>query len=339
MYLSKRSNGIYYLWYQDDSKRVKKISTHSSLKSLALEFARSFALERESSLARRRERTLSHFRDDFLAYARTNLSPGTAKIHRLTFQTLLVLVGDLPLTKITAEHVDRYKTERLHKISPVTVNIELRTLRSAFSTAVRWELISSNPFKKVSFASCPELPPRFFSHADFQKLISAVEEPWLKDLVLFATMTGMRRGELVNLRWDDVDLERRLVSIHSRPDFKTKMGKRRTIPLSDAAYQVLIKRRTLEAGDFVFTIGGTPISPSWVTHRFKHYVRRAKLPGALRFHHLRHTFASWLVQADTPIFAVQKLLGHSDIKVTQVYAHLQPATLHDTVNRISLNLN
>jgi integrase len=150
----------------------------------------------------------------------------------------------------------------------------------------------------------------------------------------------MRRGELINLRWKDIDLQRRLLHIESNPTFKTKQGKRRTIPLSDVAYHLLMSKHRTSFHEFVFTLKGKPIFDNWVTNKFKWYVYEAKLADdRLHFHSLRHTFASWLVQDGVSLYEVQKLLGHSNITVTQVYSHLQPEGLHATVNRISIALN
>jgi site-specific recombinase XerD len=148
----------------------------------------------------------------------------------------------------------------------------------------------------------------------------------------------MRRGEIVNLRFQQVDLDRRLIHIQSSPTFRTKQGKQRTIPLNDVAVQMLESKANHILSEYVFTNRGSKIAESWLSHRFKHYVRLAKLENArLHFHSLRHTFASWLVQDGVSLYEVQKLLGHSSIDVTQIYSHLQPEQLHSTVNRIVLN--
>jgi site-specific recombinase XerD len=150
----------------------------------------------------------------------------------------------------------------------------------------------------------------------------------------------MRQGELVNLRWQDVDLHRKLIHIHSNATFKTKHGKRRTIPLNDVATQLLKSKAVHSVGEYVFTLSGRQVKESWVSHKFKYYVYAARLKDdRLHFHSLRHTFASWLVQDGVSIYEVQKLLGHSNISVTQVYSHLQPEQLHDTVNKIKVSLN
>ena len=81
------------------------------------------------------------------------------------------------------------------------------------------------------------------------------------------------------------------------------------------------------------------LKEDFVSKTFKRHVRLSGLNPALHFHSLRHSFASWLVQDGVSIYAVKELLGHSDVKTTQVYSHLQPEQLHSTVNKIQVSLN
>ena len=179
--------------------------------------------------------------------------------------------------------------------------------------------------------------PKHFTPEDFQKLLVKIQEEWLKEVVVFAVLTGLRRGEVLNLRWRNVDLPKRLLHVQSSPTFKTKQGKRRTISVNKIAAQILAPRAAKALDDFAFTLNGRQILDTWAARLLKRYVVDAKLSDRrLHFHSLRHTFASWLVQCGTSLYEVQKLLGHSNPRVTQVYAHLSPSDLHDTVDRLSV---
>lgn len=225
-------------------------------------------------------------------------------------------------------------------VSPVTVNVELRALRSILNVALRWKLIDADPFAGVQLMKVPDVPPVFLTKEDFQKLGNVVKDTWLREVIVFAVLTGMRRGEIVNLMWQDVDLSRRVIFIQSSPTFRTKHGKRRTIPMGDAVCCLLMtKFNSNLPSEYVFTFDGRKIAESWISHRFKHFVRKADLPAGLHFHSLRHTFASWLVQNGASLFEVQKLLGHASSDMTQIYSHLLPERMHQTVNRIRVNLN
>jgi integrase len=207
------------------------------------------------------------------------------------------------------------------------------------NTGVRWKLMETNPFAHLQQVGVPERQPAYFSKAEFQTLLNAIREQWLRDLVVFAAMTGMRRGEITNLRWSDVDVQRKLISIQSNPTFKTKQGKKRVVPMSDLVFNQLSAKTSRATCEYVFHIGGRKINDDHAGKKLRAYVDEAGLNPKLHFHSLRHTFASWLVQDGVSLYEVQKLLGHSNIAITQVYSHLQPETLHSTVNRISINSN
>jgi len=240
------------------------------------------------------------------------------------------------LTAVTPRHVEAFKAHRLKLVKPVSVNQELRAMKAAFNTAIRWKLIYENPVVEVRQATIPQEPKAFFTPQDFQKLILTIEEDWLRAIVLLAAATGMRRGEVLNLSWSDVDLEKRYLIVRTTPTYKTKSGRMRTIPLNDIALSVL--RSKTPTHELVFTLNGHPMMGNWVQHLFKRYVRKAGLDDRLHFHSLRHTTASWLVQSGSTLYEVQQLLGHSSSKVTEVYSHLQPGHLQSTVARLEGNL-
>lgn len=336
MFLSKRNNGIFYLWFEDNFGKVRKVSTRCKSQSHALDFLRKFQQSEKTTPLHENKMMLSQFVEDFLRFATMNYSKANCTVYLMSFNSFRPIIGDRRLSSITPRDVDHFKTERLRKISAVSVNIELRTLRAAFNAAIRWHVIDSNPFKNVALLPIPQKPPSYFSKESLAKLLAIIKESWLKDIVLFAVLTGMRRGEILNLRWQDVDLERRIIFVQSSQTFRTKFGKRRTVPMSDPAYD-LIDKLQKGTSDYVFTLNGAKIFDGWVSHKFKQYVRKANLDDTkLHFHSLRHTFASWLVQDGVSLYEVKKLLGHSDIKTTETYSHLQPEGLHSTVNRIVL---
>ncbi len=97
----------------------------------------------------------------------------------------------------------------------------------------------------------------------------------------------------------------------------------------------ILSERQLKNDRLVFTIDGSPAKPSYVSKTFKKYVIKAQINPDLKFHSLRHTFASWLVQRGVSIYEVSKLLGHSDIKVTEIYAHLKPENLRNAVELLN----
>jgi integrase len=306
MFLSKSPSRFYYIYFNDERGKRQKISTRCTLKTDALKFLQTFKIVTDRKPRIRKTHLLSEFTINFLSFAEGSFSQGTVGIYRFAMGKLLSIAGDIPIASLSPQHFDNYKVERLKTVSPTTVNIDLRTLRAALNTALRWGLIERNPFAKQRLVPVVETTPVFFSREDFQKLISFIKESWLKELVIFAVLTGMRRGEITNLRWQDVDMSRKILTIQSSPTFKTKNGKRRIIPMNETAFYLLTARHGKDVSEYVFTHNGKRISEGWLTHVFKKAVYDVRLrDDRLHFHSLRHTFASWLVQDGVSIYAVK----------------------------------
>jgi integrase len=330
--LFKRSNGIYYISYLHNGKRRWK-STGESDRRLAMR-----ALEQldRSPAPRRHSPLLSEFRTELLASIRATFTPGTVLIYELALKRLQECLGDLPLQEISVRHVDLYKSRRAPEVSPVTLNIELRTFRAAFNRALSWELIERSPFAGVTQMRVPSTQPLHLSREGFTALLKVIDEDWFRDLVTIAVCTGLRRGELLNVQWADIDFEHNSLLVQSSGDFRTKFGKRRLLPINATVSAILASTPFEKRTGYVFNDHGKKLLESTITHKFKCYVRKAGIDNRLHFHSLRHTFATWLVKSGVNLYEVQKLLGHSSIKVTEVYAHLVPNELHACVGKIEL---
>jgi integrase len=329
--LFKRSNGVYYISYEQDGKRKWK-STGRTVKAEAYREMMRF----DNNLRTYKSRvTLQEFTSEFLTHAEATYASSTRELYLRSLTIFQNLTGNKALSAISPKDADLYRTARSKQVSPVSVNMELRTLKAAFGVATRWRLITENPFRKVAFLRIPEHQPSYVRKEDFGRLLQSIKDQWFKDLITFAALTGLRRGEIINLRWRDVDFQRRLIYVQSTDTFTTKTGKRRTVPMNETVYQLLCSKSS-SGGELVFTFDGSAIRPDLVTRKFRFAVRKAGLDRGLHFHSLRHTFATWLVQGSVGIYQVQKLLGHSNISVTEVYSHLATSELHQAVNSIEL---
>jgi integrase len=220
--LIKRSNIYYILYYQNGRQRWK--STGATTKPEALQAVTRF---RELSEQRLQSMSFEQFVSRFVASIEGSLAEKTVKLYRGVFNNFLPFIHGAHVNEITAEMLDRYKAKRLKEVSPVSVNVELRMLKAAMSTARRWNLVAGT--LEVSLARVPEQAPLSLTREEFQKIVSLIVEDWFRELVLFAVCTGLRQAEILNLRWADVDLHHKLIFIESRPTWKTKMGKRRTV--------------------------------------------------------------------------------------------------------------
>jgi integrase len=335
MFLSKSSSGIYYLYYNDPSGHRHKVTTKARLKTNALNFLTTF---RQEEKKRNMPIIFSTFIKQFLENTKSNYQRGTIELYERTRDLFLQIIGDVPLAAITPYHWDKYKSIRSQTVSAWTVNIELRNLRCILNKAFRWELISRNPFAMQPLCPIPERYPVFFTHDEFKIFYNSIKDQWFKDAMLFAAFTGMRRSEILNLRWTDVDLEKKTIHVQSNPTFRTKAGKKRIVPIHEILIPMLESRDRSVQDELVFSYQNKIISKNSITHKFIDVIRESGIQKkGLHLHSLRHTFASWLVQEGVPLYEVQRLLGHSTIAVTEVYAHLQPVQLHNAVNRLKLS--
>ncbi|MEX0735944.1 MAG: tyrosine-type recombinase/integrase [Bacteroidota bacterium] len=329
----RRSNGYYYILKTVNNRRVWE-STGTRNKTEALKYL----IQGQKANNPDANLKFSQFQHQVISYARTNVAPSTVLLYGYAMRDLIRLVGDYPLEEYTPQLVEQFKVERLKKVSPVKVNIDFRTLRAAFSLAVRWGMIPDNPFKKCRQLRIPQQRPLYLSPEEYHKLIAVIDRDWFRDIVRFAVSTMMRLGEIVNLKWASVDFDRKVIFVESSADFRTKTRKSRVLPMDDWVYELLKHKES--TSDWVF------ISPEkrrlrvgYVSSKFKKYVRKAEIGQAIHFHSLGHTGATWLVQSGVPIYTVQHILGHSTIQMTQVYSHLEAENLKQPLSTISHTLD
>ena len=336
VWLFKRgASGFWYIEYITDEGQSKQISTKCKSKPDAIIKLSNF---KEMVIERKKGVLLSEFENKFLEFAKNNFAHYTRNIYKLVVREMIRIVGDLRINKYSMRHIDQYKSTRQETLMPRSVNRELQALRSLMYLAVRWEYLKQNPFSNVKMCRVPESKPKFLNRTQAVHFINVITEGWLRDLVFFAINTGLRRAEITHLTWDKVDFENRILIIQSDANFKTKAGKSRIVPMNKGVYDLLDGYNAIRKYDLVFNFEGKKIREDRLTKGFKRFLKFAELDTSLTFHHLRHTFASLLVQDGVSIYEVQKLLGHSTITVTEIYAHLQPNTLHKAVEKISLSV-
>lgn len=278
---------------------------------------------------------LKEFIKEFMDYSESRKAYTTVKRDMLVFKGFLAFTGDMTLDSIDRKLIDQFLQERVKRLKKSTVNIDMRHLKAAFNKAVEWGYIQINPVKGLKPIPVPQSAPKFFTEFQFKKILDTIDYPPLKEIVIFAANTGVRVSELINLEWTDVDFHNMTARIANKDDFETKTKRERTIPVNESAYSVLsgLERK----GNYVFCrLDGRKRDKHFVCRSFKECLRKAGLGEGYSFHSLRHTFASQLVQKGISVYTVQKLLGHSNIKTTEIYAHLAPEKFHGVVGVLQL---
>lgn len=272
---------------------------------------------------------------------------------------------DRELRSLSAFDIERFKSKRLKAgRKPATVNRDLDRIRSVYSRAVEWGFLTDHPLKAVKRAKgADNSRVRYLSPKEEKRLRDALaareaerrasrdrhnawhaargsegHPQWPEDgftdhlapLVLLALNTGLRRGELFGLRWEDVNLPARLLTVTAG---NAKSRKARHLPLNDEAVDVLTRwKKQGDGKGLVFPGAGggrmTNINKSW-----DRLVTAAELAD-FRFHDCRHHFASRLAMSGVDLYTIKELLGHASIEMTQRYAHLAPDKLADAVAKL-----
>jgi integrase len=338
MFLSRRkTTRRYYLHYRDEDGRQRSVSTKSTRKSDALKFVKQF--ERKQLEAERRavkRVTLAAFTSEYIKHLEASRrSPDTIATYKSGLLQFNRFAGPVELRAVTPKLLERYIVSK-QQSSDSTARTHHAILSAAFTVAVRWEYLHASPIKNVPKPATIEQRPLYVRREDFAKLLDAIPSLDYRELVIVATLTGMRLGELLSLRWESVDLERGMIHVVNSADFTTKSKRSRTIPISDTLAGVLSARKERTRSELVFNRNGYKLDRVTVSKTFKRYVRVSGLNSELKFHSLRHSAASWMVQGGVNLYVVQKILGHSSIQITERYSHLSLTSLNDATRALEL---
>ena len=292
---------------------------------------------------------LRDFIPRYLAYSQANKRPESASRDERSLKALAESFGDRYLSEITCEIIEAHKERRLQSVKPATVNKELAALKHLYTLAMKWKYVSRNPVKEVKLLKEPPGRLRYLLPEQYYRLLHAcaLHSATLKAIVVSARNTGMRQGELIGLKWTDLDWEKRTLQVKrqvvryyngsyafSKP--KSRNGNR-TVMLGQQVIDVLrahqdkVWRMRKGAGanwkefDLIFpTRVGTPIQGCNLRRAFRKLLKVSGLPR-IRFHDLRHTAASLMLNYGISVLVVSRRLGHAKASITlDVYGHLVP---------------
>ena len=269
----------------------------------------------------------------FDTFVTTNNKPSSRQSKRVILSRHLVpFFGPMRLDEIGVREIERFKAQVVTGRSPKTVNNILSVLRRSLTSAVEWGLIDVCPPFKWMKAPKPDFD--FFVREESDRLIAAASGQ-RKAMICTGVQAGLRRGELLALRWDDVDLVAGTLRVRRsywRGHFTAPKNHRsREVPLTDTLRHLLTGQRHLR-GELVFCRDdGSPLSLDQVKRWVPYACQRAGL-RRVTWHVLRHSFASQLAMAGVPLRIIQELMGHQTIDMTLRYAHLCPTTLASAVS-------
>jgi len=199
------------------------------------------------------------------------------------------------------------------KIKESTINRELNSLRKIFSLAVENDFIEKSPCKNIKILKTENTKIRFLSREEEKTLFEHLKGHWLEPIVFTALKTGMRREEILTLKWGNVDFKAKFINL-----LKTKNGKARKIPISPKLKEKL--QSIKNESEFVFINSKTKTKYSSITKTYNEILEKAKIEN-FTFHDLRHTAATRMIEGGYDLVTTAEILGHSDLRMVGIYAH------------------
>ncbi len=281
------------------------------------------------------EKNLSELFEQYLnEHSKPNKSEKSYIRDKGMVDRILKEFGDVTLVEVSARQISEYKARRrAEDAAAATVNKELSFLRHVFETAVVWKWLEDNPAARIPREKVRNCIERWLTAEEEERLLKACPD-WLWKIVVFGLNTGFRQGEILSLNWKQVDWSRKAILF-----WEQKNGGRDLIPLNEGALNVLKDRskiRTLGSELVFLTSNRTKYLARNVFEAFKIACKKAEIEN-LRFHDLRHTFATRLVQDGVDLYTVQRLGRWRSLSMVMRYAHHNAESLRsgmEAVNRL-----
>jgi integrase len=325
VFTRKDRDGYWISWFDAQGhRRYRKTHAISLAEARKLRAAELMKVEKSQALgfAPPTEATFAEVGQRFLTHQKARLTDRTYERERLIVEGRLAPIF-ASLAEIHRVDVQRYITTRMNEVSAHTVQKELNVLKHLLRLAVEWELVPFSPALGVKSPRVPAGRVRYLQPTELKAVLTASPD-WLRPILAVAVSTGMRRSEILGLRWLDVDLDHQRVLLP-----QTKNGEGRIVYLNELAKAAIESMPKRGATDHVFEVK----SPEQVSVAFARVCRKLNIQD-FRLHDLRHTAASWLRMQGADIHTVAQLLGHKDLRMAARYQHLSPAYLQEAVRRL-----
>lgn len=323
----------YYIDYYVHGRREReKIGSSKKLAETVLKKRKiQIAEGRHLDIKKQKRIRFNEFADDYDKLHCMN-QKSYKKTHAVHMKVLRAYFGNKYLDEVTVMAVEKFKTTRMKTVSYATVNRALSCLKSLFNKAIAWDKFhGENPVSKVGMLRENNKRLRYLEKEEISRLISNCRGH-IKPIVIVAVNTGMRLGEILGLKWHDIDFKRDIIYL-----YETKNGDKREIPMNLVVKKTLIARRKHPESAYVFyKKDGTRMIA--VRKSFFTALKKSGIKD-LRFHDLRHTFASQLVMAGIDLNTVRELLGHKSLDMTLRYSHLSPDHKRNAVDVLGGAIN
>jgi len=326
---------VWYLSCYCSGRRVRKhIGKSKKLAELAREETEVKIAKGELGWEEVEDPRFCEFVGRYLEYLVANTRHTTYLRYRKALQHFIDFLRkngslSLRLSQISFNIIEEYKQERTSLVRPLTVNVELKVLKALYNLAIKCRCARENPVRQVPFYKETERKPTYLRREEIDCLLDNCDG--LHPILYTFLKTGLRKSELINLRWEDVEFDRKYIRVESKEDWQTKTGNSREVPIDEDLLDMLTELP--KESDYVFLNTNGRKYGYHLTERVKRLGRRIGIEN-LTVHALRHTFISHLVMSGVDLVTVKELAGHSDIKTTMRYAHLTPEHLRKSIGKL-----
>ncbi len=340
---------------------VEKLKVLMSL-SLGLPAAKSTVTVDKSDSSNKEVVTLRVFSEEYKSIVESNGSVSYLRSVNNAFNYLLEFFEPhKPINDISRKDVESFLIF-LQKNVKKGYTVYYRNLKAAFNKALDWDYVKENYFKKIKLPRMQKLVPVFINSNELALIIKQIKIDVIREVVTVGFYTGMRLNEIVNMKWKNVNLNTRIITVGDE-EFTTKGRKQRFIPICDETLEIFSRRRKglrnhssshsyAEQGSknestntviynlfkdssssYVFCKGnGEKFTGDYFSKRFKRASIAAGMDKSIHFHSLRHSFASNLVQQGVSLYVIKELLGHSSVSTTEIYSHLNIESLKEAIS-------
>ena len=251
-------------------------------------------------------------------------------------------IGDKPLHKVTVQDCQLFISQGWREEgwkSIYSAKKHFQNLRACFETAVTWELVESNPFRKCKKPRVEEETPEYLTQSELRRFVDSIlndsyAEQRFRNIVIVAFYTGLRLNEILNLQHTQIEWSNARIVVQQSKTFKTKSRKSRIVPLPDEAREAIKRQgalnmqsrseRVRESSYLFPNDDGKVLNKNYVSRHFRELANEV-FPGrpGIHFHSLRHSYGSLLAEKRVPLQEIQKAMGHSSVRVTERYARLR----------------
>ena len=323
MGLYRRGTNWYIDFYASGRRVRKKIGPSKKLADSVLNKQKTAVVENRYLDIRKKSKVkFETLVELYLNYAKANKRSWDRD--RRSLKCLSKSFGGKLVCEISPYQIENYKIERLKTLSPASVNRELACLKHMLNKAIEWGILETNPAKRVRLLRENNQRFRYLAEEEIIKLYDSCADH-LRPVIVTAIFTGMRKSEILRLKWEDIDFKQKIIFVRD-----SKNNESREIPICD---QLISTLRDLKfKSPYVFAReNGKPFI--CIKTAFQNAVKRAGIKD-FRFHDLRHTFASHLIMSGVDLMTVKDLLGHKTINMTLRYSHLSPDHKRHAVNSL-----